>query len=345
MKIFRIDYDVLAHEKVMTALTAQLTTHHLAYGHDAASQRAKKAILEACETTPQDHEVYFFVGGTQVNACALDFLLRPYESVICIETGHIETMEAGSVEATGHKLEIVQGKDGKMTADRLAEFMEAYQMDHAREHRPIPRVVYISQTTELGGVYTIQELRALRRVCDRYELKLFVDGARMIAALASDGAAQLEDLAEVAEAFTIGGTKAGLLLGEALILKKGPRTSHLIQAQKRFGALLAKGYILGIQFETLFGDGLWQEIGQNMVSQAQRIAQALKSKGIHFVCDSPSNQLFPIFEAEQLAQLEQDFAFDDWAIYEDGRRAKRICTSFATKEEDVVALIQAIEKL
>ncbi|MBQ6173799.1 MAG: aminotransferase class I/II-fold pyridoxal phosphate-dependent enzyme [Clostridia bacterium] len=338
---FACDYLEGAHPAVLEALVRTNAEQTVGYGLDphclAAAEmiRARFAVPEAA--------VHFAVGGTQVNTLVIAATLRPYEGVLCADSGHINVHETGAPEATGHKILPLPPKDGKITGAQVREAMKA-QADF--EHTVRPGMVYISISTEVGTVYTLAELAELYDACREEGLYLYVDGARLGTGLASpDTDLTPETLAAHCDAFTIGGTKNGALFGEALVLRHPglqPRFRYML---KRQGAMLAKGRLLGVQYEALMRDDLYFEIGRKETEQALRIREALLERGIPLWQDTKTNQLFPILTSAQRSRLEEGFALEPWAPLPDGREALRIATSWATTDEAVDALIRAIRAL
>ena len=338
MLYFLSDYTEGAHPKVLERLAETNLISQPGYGEDCFCAAAREKIRAACEKPGAD--VYFLVGGTQTNAVAIASLLNRWEGVIAAQTGHIGVHEAGAIEFTGHKVLALPGENGKLAAQTVADYCRGFYADETHDHMPFPGMVYISQPTELGTLYTKAELAALHEVCGAYGMRLFLDGARLGYGLMSlDCDMTLPELCELCDLFTIGGTKVGALCGEALVFPKGDMPEHFATMVKQQGAMLAKGRLLGVQFDALFTDGLYFEIGRHAISLAMKLKAAFREKGYSLFADSPTNQQFPILTAEQLARLRQHAAFEIWAPLPDGRTAVRFVTSWATREEDVDALI------
>lgn len=340
---FENDYAEGAHEKVLAHLLESNLEQTPGYGFDRFSEAAKEKIRRACAAP--DADVFFLVGGTQTNATVIDAFLHNYEGVVCAPTGHINVHEAGAIEAGGHKvLPLPENhSDGKVRAAELAAYLEQFYADGTWSHMVIPGMLYISHPTELGALYTKEELGALRAVCDTYGLKLYLDGARLAYALACpDSDVQLKDLALLCDAFYIGGTKCGALCGEAVVFARKERPKQFFTTIKQHGALLAKGRLAGVQFDALFTDGLYQEIGAHAIKMAERLRRAFCEKGYPFFADSPTNQIFVILTKEQLAALQKDFVFSIWAPLPDGKTAVRFVTSWASSEEAVEKLIASL---
>mgnify|MGYP003291842111 CR=1 FL=1 len=333
------DYNWGCTPEILQALTEANARQFTPYGQDELSQRAKDKIRAAIGNPEAD--IYFLIGGTQTNSVALAAMLAPYEGVLCAGTGHITDHEAGAIECTGHKvLPVVGDEQGKISLDALQEWLVRFFADGFHDHIVHPGAVYISQPTELGGVYTKAELRALRRICDRYGLRLYVDGARLAYALGSrDNDVTLETLGSLTDAFYIGGTKCGALFGEALVFKK--TMPHFFTLHKQHGALLAKGWLTGLQFDVLFTDGLYQRLGAHADRLAELLRDGLQALQIPLLPPSPSNQQFALLTDEQVEKLAGRFGYDLW-----GRQGAytqvRFCPSWANTEEQILALLDAL---
>lgn len=335
------DYMRGAHPAIMQALAETNMEPCPGYGLDGHTETARHRILEACGLAPSEGEVFFLEGGTQTNMVVLDALLRPWEGVICADSGHISVHEAGAIESTGHKVIPLPSADGKMTADALDEYMTHFYADETYEHFAAPGAVYISQPTELGSLYTHAELKALAQVCRKYDLRLFADGARLLYALASPANdVSLSDLARECDAFYIGGTKAGLLFGEAVVTARPERFRHFFTQMKRHGALLAKGRVLGVQFERLFTDGLYRQIGENAVSAAFALKEGMRSLGYTILFDSPTNQQFFRMPVEIAERLGEYAGFSMWGPPEDGMADIRLVTDWSTTADDVTEFLE-----
>ena len=341
MILFSCDYQEGCHPSILQKLTETNMEQTVGYGMDDYCQQAADMIRKRfkCENAA----VHFLVGGTQANATVIDSILRSYEGVLCADTGHINVHETGAIEATGHKVLALPGKDGRITSAQIS-VAAALQADD--EHTVRPGMVYISLSTEIGTLYNLAQLHDIYETCKKLGLYLYVDGARLGCALMSPvNDIQVEDLAANCDAFTIGGTKNGALFGEAVVLVNPalqPRFRYMI---KQHGGMLAKGRLLGLQFMALMENDLYFTIASHAVDEAMRIRTVLREKQIPLVVDSPTNQLFPIFTDEQLEKLEENFAFSTWERIDEKSTAVRICTSWATKTEDVDQLIAAIKAL
>ena len=342
---FESDYLEGALPEVMRALNETNLVQTPGYGEDEYCAAAAAKIREKCAAP--EAAVHFLIGGTQVNFTFIAAALRPHQAAIAAASGHIAVHESGSVEATGHKvIALPCGVDGKISAAQVRECVEAHWADSTHEHQPQPKLVYISQPTENGTIYSLAELEALSAVCREKELIFFVDGARLGTALVCPGAdASLADLARLADAFYIGGTKLGALFGEALVITNPALNRDFRYIEKQRGGMLAKGRLLGVQFGALMTGGLYERTARREVELAWRLRRAFEEKGWPLYCDSPTNQQFPIVPDAALEKLAEKYTFSDWARIDETHRAVRFCTSWATKEEDVSALIKDIRAL
>lgn len=335
------DYSEGCHPSILAALSDTNFTQTPGYGTDEYCARAAEAIKAAfaCE----DAQVHFLVGGTQANMTVIAAALRPFEGVLCADTGHINVHETGAVEATGHKCLPLKNQDGRITAEQVARAM-ALQADD--EHTVRPGMVYISLSTEVGTLYSKAELAALHQVCRMHELLLFVDGARLGYALGSPACDLTPALvAQNCDVFTVGGTKMGALFGEAVVIRDMALARRFRYSIKQRGGMLAKGRLLGIQFSCLMADGLYFSIGQKAVEKAMRIRQAFLDKGIPLHVDSLTNQLFPILTPEQARKLAERFVLEDNGVTADGGLIRRVCVSWATTDAQVDAFIQAVRDM
>lgn len=336
---FQCDYNEGAHPLIMQRLVETNMQQTMGYGEDDFCAEARELIRQACNR--DDVDVHFLVGGTQTNATVIAHTLRPYQGVISAVTGHINVHETGAIEGTGHKVLAIDSADGKLTAAQIEQAVQAHVHEDGPEHMVQPGMVYISFPTEVGTIYTLGELRDISTVCRRHGLPLFVDGARLGYGLCSPQCdVTLPQLAQLADVFYIGGTKVGALFGEAVVIANEAMKRDFRYSIKRHGGMLAKGRLLGIQFATLFADGLYMQISRHAITQAMRIKQALQAQGIPFLIDSPTNQQFPIFSNEQLNRLSTKYLFSIWQKVDDRHTAVRICTSWATKPENVDQLLK-----
>lgn len=335
---FSSDYMEGAHPAILARLSENNMVHSSGYGTDAFSGSAREKIRDACRAPEAD--VYFLTGGTQTNAVMIGAMLRPYQGVIAAESGHVSVHEAGAIEFGGHKVLTLPQKDGKLTAAAIRSCLDSYWADANHEHMVMPGMVYLSQPTEFGTLYSLAELREIREVCRTGGISLYVDGARLAYALACpENNVTLPDLAALCDAFYIGGTKCGALFGEAVVIPKHDFIPHLFTMIKQNGALLAKGFVAGIQFETLFTDDLYGKIGRNAIDAADRIRRALAEKGYSFAFPSPTNQIFITLTKERAAALSENIEMGFWENVGDDHVVMRIAASWATRAEDVDRLI------
>ena len=335
------DYSEGAHEKILQRLLETNMEKLSGYGTDKYCESAKQKIREACECPEAD--IYFLVGGTQTNATVIDALLEQYEGVVSADTGHISTHEAGAIEASTHKVLAIPNKNGKVTAKAVKQYFADFYADGNHEHMVFPGMVYISHPTEYGTLYSKKELEELSIVCHEYDAPPYLDGARLGYGLVSEeNDVTLADIASLCDAFYIGGTKVGALCGEAVVFPKNNAPKHFMTIIKQHGALLAKGRLLGVQFDTLFTDDLYLTISKIAIKTANTLKKALKEKGYTFYIDSPTNQIFLILEDERLKQLEEEVAVSFWEKADDNHTIIRLATSWATKEEEIKALIEIL---
>lgn len=337
---FKNDYSTGACPEVLEALVKTNYEETIGYGEDKYCEEAKKLIKETINYS--DADIYFLVGGTQTNTTVISHCLKQYEAVIACKTGHVSIHETGAIEATGHKIIEVDGINGKLTCDLILNELRKHE-DH---HMVKPKMVYISNTTEIGTVYSKRELEDISKICKENNLYLFLDGARLASALASEKCdINLEDYAKYCDVFYIGGTKNGLLFGEAVVIINNEIKKDFPFSIKQKGGLLAKGRLLGIQFATLFKDDLYYKIGVHSNRMALKIKNAFIKKGIKLATDSYTNQIFVDLSPEQIEKLEKDviFSVEFFGIGEN--RSSRFVTSWSTKEEDVNKLVKLIEEL
>ena len=339
---FNNDYNHGAHPAILEALARTNGESYGGYGIDPWCEKAAAAI-KAHLNCPQA-TVHFLVGGTQVNYIAIAAALRPYQCAVSAETGHIHVHETGAVENAGHKILTLPAENGKITAAQIAAVAESYRQSPIPEHITQPKLAYISFPTEYGTVYTLEELAAMRAVCDEYGMYLFVDGARMAYGLAASDVT-LADLARLTDMFYIGGTKCGALFGEALVISNPALQTDFRSYIKQNGALLAKGWLLGLQFATLFENGLYFDIGRKAVAQAMTLKAAFAEKGIPAYLDSPTNQQFVVLKNAQAAALAEKYTFEPDHTIDADRICARFCTSWATTEAEIAALAEDIKNL
>lgn len=340
MLYFENDYCEGAHEEILKKLVETNLEKTSGYGTDPYCASAREKIRAACSCPEAD--VFFVSGGTQANVIVIAAMLRRYEGVVAAATGHIHGHEAGAVEYTGHKVLALPQTDGKLSAADLREYLETYYADANHEHMTFPGMVYISYPTEYGTLYTKAELEALHQICAQYQIPLFMDGARLGYGLASPSCdLTLSDLAQLTDVFYIGGTKVGALCGEAVVFPHGA-PAHFMTMVKQQGGLLAKGRLLGLQFDVLFTDDLYMKISRNAIAAAETLKAALREKGYRFFLDSPTNQIFVVLENAQLQALEGKAKFGFWEKFDDTHTVVRIATSWATRMEEIRQLIELL---
>jgi len=334
---FSCDYMEGAHSQILKRLMETNLVKTPGYGLDDYSKSAKEKIRDACKAP--DAEVFFLVGGTQTNVTMIDAILKSYEGVIAADTGHVSVHEAGAIEFGGHKVLTLPHHNGKINVRQIETLLDDYQNDANRDHMVMPGMVYLSHPTEYGTLYSKAELREISALCRSRNIPLYLDGARLAYALACpQNEITLADIAELCDAFYIGGTKCGALFGEAVVIPKAGWLPHLFTIIKQHGALLAKGRMLGIQFDELFTDYLYGRVGVPAIQAADRIRQILIQKGYTLCFDSPTNQVFCIIENTEMEQLAEKVEFGFWEKYDDSHTIIRFATSWATKMEDVEAL-------
>ncbi len=333
MRTFECDYTEGVHPVLLDALTKTNLEQMSGYGSDPYTARAIEKIKAACGAP--DAAAALLAGGTQTNVIAIDLLLAPFEGVIAPSTGHINVHEAGAVEFTGHKVIALPGHDGVLDVDALAAYLETFYADATHEHMVRPGLVYLTHPTEYGTLYTKAQMTRVRELCDQYEMKLYVDGARLGYALGCpENELTLPDLAALSDAFSIGGTKLGALLGEALVFTR-EAPNHLLSQIKRHGGLLAKGRALGVQFDALFSDGLYERIGREAIRHANRIRGILERKGYPFAWASPTNQQFVLLSDAEAERLMKIVGFDLWGRWDAGHWIARFTSSWSTTDEAV----------
>lgn len=340
MYSFKNDYSEGAHPRILEALMSSNLTQEEGYGEDRFSLEAARLLKQKLQR--DDVDIHFFSGGTQTNFIAISAFLRPHEAAVAASTGHILVHETGSVEATGHKVLSIPVKDGKLNPGLIKEVLNF----HTDEHMVKPRLVYISNPTEIGSIYNKAELEQLSSFCRENKLLLFMDGARLGSALcASVNDLGLPDLARLCDAFYIGGTKNGALLGEALVICNDCLKEDFRFHMKQKGALMAKGRLLGIQFLELFRDELYFDLAKHANRMADILRKGISSMGYGFLTDSPSNQIFPIIPNRIIAELEKKYSFYVWSKHNESSSSIRLVTSWATMEEAVVAFLEDLRKL
>ncbi len=334
---FTCDYSEGAHPKILERLTATNFEQLPGYGTDHYCESAKAKIRAACGTP--EAEVFFLVGGTQTNSTIIAAMLADYEGVVSAETGHIGVHEAGAVEYTGHKVLTIPSHHGKVDPKELRDYLEAATTDPNYEHMVFPGMVYISFPTEYGTIYSKAELEEIHGIAAHYGLPLMIDGARLGYGLASPACdLTLPELASLCEVFYIGGTKVGCLCGEAVVFPCGNAPKHFYTITKQHGAMLAKGRVLGIQFDTLFTDNLYFEISRHAINMAMQLKELLRQKDCTFFIDSPTNQQFIVLENKKIEELGKHVAYDPWDRVDADHTAIRLATSWATQPEQLEEL-------
>lgn len=341
---FESDYNNGCLPEILRRLSETNDEKSSGYGFDPYTERAKDRIRKACDMT--EAEVHFLVGGTQTNATAIDSLLQGCEGVLSVDTGHINVHESGAVEAFGHKVLVLPGiAGGKMAASQIDDYMRKFLADETYPHMVQPGMVYITLPTELGALYSRKELADIYTVCQQYGLRLYVDGARLGYGLMAEGNdINLPFLAHHCDAFYIGGTKVGALLGEALVYTNTRAPKYIFTIIKRHGALLAKGRVLGLQFDTLFTDDLYFRVSRHAIDMAQALRKVFAKHGLSLGIDSPTNQQFVILSKEQKQRLAEEIAFEIWEPLPDDHLLCRFVTCWATTEADIAALDEALKR-
>ncbi len=334
---FETDYIEGCHENILKALWETNMVQEPGYGADQFSARARDKIQKACACP--DADIYFLNGGTQTNQLVIDTMLQPYEGVIAADTGHVSVHEAGAIEFSGHKVLTVPSHDGKVDPAEAEEFVDIFYKDGNHEHMVFPGMIYISHPTEYGTLYTAEELKALSDLCHRHDMILFLDGARLGYGLqAKETDVTMPLIAELCDVFYIGGTKVGALNGEALVFTKNNTPSHFMTRIKQHGALSAKGRLVGVQFDTLFTDGLYEKISRHAIEMAERLKEIFRENGMQFYLDSPTNQQFVIMENAAIEELQKKVRFSFMETYDDTHTVMRFVTSWATRPENVEEL-------
>ena len=338
---FECDYAEGAHERILNKLLETNFEQTPGYGEDDYCEEAKKAIKKHCEC--EDAYIQFLVGGTQTNLTVITAALRPHQGVIAAGSGHISTHESGAIEACGHKVLALAEENGKLTAAQIEEVCASHAQDESREHTVQPKMVYISNPTESGTLYSKRELEDISRTCRKNKLYLFLDGARLGYGLTAAGNdLTLPDIARYCDVFYIGGTKVGALFGEAVVITNPVLMEDFRYIIKQRGGMLAKGRLLGIQFLELFCDGLYFEIAAHANKMAMILKDAFRAYGCDFLIESNTNQQFPIFEDETLKELKKRYSFSYWQRVDETHSAVRFCTSWATKEDEVQKFVNEL---
>lgn len=341
---FASDYMEGAHPVVLQKLSETNMAKTPGYGTDGFSEDARRRLREACGVPGA--QVYFLTGGTQTNAAVIGALLRSYQGVIAADTGHISSHEAGAIELSGHKVLTIPQMSGKLTVEGIRTYVSAYQDDLNRDHLVMPGMVYLSQPTEYGTLYSLTELAAISRLCRELKLPLYLDGARLAYALACpENDVTLRDIGALCDVFYIGGTKCGALFGEAVVIPDSGLIPHFFTIMKQRGALLAKGRLLGVQFGTLFTDGLYEKIGETAIAAADRIRAALSEYGYLTCYQSPTNQIFVLLDNGRMELLAKRAEFSFWEKADADHTVIRLVTSWATQREDVDRLIRILAEI
>lgn len=338
---FECDYACGAADAVMRALLETNGEETPGYGEDVHCAAAREMIREKCGT--KEIDVHFITGGTQANLTVIAAALKPFEGALCADTGHINVHETGSVEATGHKVLPLPGENGKIRAEQIRQAMESHLSDASFEHMVRPGLVYLSHPTELGTLYTREELEEISAACRDFSLKLFVDGARLCYGLAAEPEVSLPFLCSVCDAFTIGGTKAGLLFGEAIVFPNRGLSRDFRYHLKQRGGMLAKGRLLGVQYEALLRNDEYLALAERANGFAAQLKEVFVSNGCELMCDTFANQIFPIVPDTVLEKLAGKYSWSVWAPSRNGRTPVRFCTSVCTRLEDVAQLLSDLE--
>lgn len=340
---FECDYAEGAHEQILKRLLETNMEQLPGYGEDHYCQSAKEKIREACGCPLAD--IWFVTGGTQTNALIVDAMLDRFEGVVSAKTGHVNVHESGAIEYTGHKVLALPAHDGKIDAGELEEYLEEFWQNDTREHMVFPGMVYISYPTEYGTLYGKKELEAIAGVCRRFGIPLYMDGARLGYGLMSPAAnLTLPEISKLCDVFYIGGTKVGALCGEAIVFTKSNTPSHFLARMKQHGALMAKGRLLGIQFDTLFTDRLYFEISRHAIEMAGLLKEGFGDRGYEFFPDSPTNQQFIVLDNRELEWLKEKVVFSVWEKKDESHTVVRFATSWATRETDIQKLMELLDE-
>ncbi|MDD7581217.1 MAG: aminotransferase class I/II-fold pyridoxal phosphate-dependent enzyme [Treponema sp.] len=341
MIYFESDYTEGAHPKILERLNETNMIQASGYGHDEFCESAKNKIRKTINCP--NAQIQFITGGTQTNQIVIDTMLKPFEGVVSAQTGHVNSHEAGAIEYTGHKVIPIPQHEGKIDGTELNDYLETFFSDGNNEHMVFPGMVYISHPTEYGTLYTKNELTKISSVCRKNNIPLFMDGARLgYGIMAKSTDLSLEDIAELCDVFYIGGTKCGALCGEAVVFTKNNMPQHFENLVKKHGALLAKGRLLGVQFDALFTDNLYLEISKNAIDTAETLKKALIEKGYRFLLNSPTNQQFVILENKFMEELKKSVKFNFWEKFDKDHTVVRFATSWSTKMENVEKLINLL---
>ena len=340
---FQCDYNEGAHPRILERMIQTNFEQTVGYGNDAYTARAKELVKQACSAP--DARVYFLVGGTQTNSTVIDGVLDRHEGVLAAESGHINAHESGAIEATGHKVLTLPSYGGKVKAEDVRNFISNFYSDDTYEHMVAPGMLYISFPTEYGTVYSLKELEELSDACHSAGIPLFIDGARLGYGLAAEGNdVTLADIARLSDVFYIGGTKVGALFGEAVVITNPDLMKHPVPLIKQHGALMAKGRLLGVQFEALFTDGLYHEIAHGVVQKAIRLRDAFVAAGYKVEVDSPTNQQFFRLPNEVVDRLKENVGFEMWGPRGESESVVRFVTGWTTTDAEIDQLISYISR-
>ena len=343
MLSFESDYTTGAHPEILKKLLETNMEAASGYGTDPYTKSAIDKIKKACVL--ENAQVYLAVGGTQTNQLVISTMLADYEGVVAAQTGHVSLHEAGAIEHSGHKVITIPGHMGKIDCKELKDYLAGFFDDENREHMVFPGMVYISQPTEYGSIYSKQEMEDISNICSEFKIPLYIDGARLAyGVMCNESDFSLADIARIADVFYIGGTKVGALCGEAIVFTKSNMPKNFVTRAKQRGALLAKGKVLGVQFDTLFTNDLYWELGKNAIQKKDRLVRILKEAGISFFYESPTNQQFAILENSLMEKLRKDVSFSFWEKYDDSHGVVRFATSWCTTEEDLDQLEKVLKK-
>lgn len=330
MYSFRNDYSELCHENILKNMMNVKTTQFDGYGEDIITTKVKSSLKQLLDNDNVD--IHLISGGTQTNLVSISSILKPYQAVIAAESGHIATHEAGAIEATGHKIITLKTSDGKIKDTQIRNIIENHYADEAREHITQPAMVYISNPTEFGTIYKYDELKKIKDVCNKYDIPLYIDGARLAQALSSDkNDIKLCDLTNLCDFFYLGGTKNGALFGECLVIVNDKYKKDFRYNLKQRGALLAKGFSVALQFEALLEDNLFLKLGKKANDNAKYLVEELSKLDINFLVEQESNQIFPILNNNLIKKLSKEFLFYNWEIIDENNTAIRLCISWATE--------------
>lgn len=337
---FHNDYSSVAHPRILTAVAGLGGEHNIGYGEDPHCRQAAEILRRDLKNS--DVDIHFLPGGTITNLCTIAHILKPYEAVIAASDGHISIHETGAIEATGHKVLSVDTPDGKLKPEQIEKVMK----QHENEHWVLPRMVYVSQATEFGTVYSKEELENLYQFCREHDLYVFVDGARLAAALVTEEAdMELADMVNLSDAFYIGGTKAGLLFGEALVIVNNDLKHNFRFQMKQRGGLFAKGYLLGVQFEVFFKEKLYLEIGAHENRMAGKLGTVFEEQGFPMYVALQTNQIFPVVSKSLAKRLGEEYAISIWKELPGEQKCVRLVTSWATTEIDIQIFQRDLERM